>query len=209
MIGKYFASGKCKQTSAGDGLVPKCAPWFFASGCAVRDNYVYQNGRVGVSWSGGGDGKTPGSGTAVLGNHVEVAAGTTCYSVDGSKLAGGSDTNENRGYDQGGFASNVTGNTGSINRQKTVDGYETVDGEGVLHQAASNCDGLRTVWDRNDLTQGTTGYMLYYKLTGPSDNVVTDNKVLSSERIGCEAGNGGNCGHHNECSGNKPKCVGF
>ena len=53
------------------------------------------NGRVGVSWSGGGDGKTVGSGTQLYNNHVEVAAGTTAWSVDGIRKAKGSDTNEN------------------------------------------------------------------------------------------------------------------
>lgn len=54
------------------------------------------NGRVGVSWSGGGDGKTPGSGAQIIGNHVEVAKGTTFYSEDGKKPATGHDTNEVR-----------------------------------------------------------------------------------------------------------------
>ena len=86
------------------------------------------NGRVGVSWSGGGDGKTVGSGTQLYNNHVEVAAGTTCWSVDGKHKTKGSSTNENRGYNQQGYASNLTMNTGHINRQKASDTpYETVD----------------------------------------------------------------------------------
>jgi hypothetical protein len=48
----------------------------------------------------------------------------------------GSDTNENRGYMLSGFCSNVTGNSGHINRQKAgTTPYETVDGEGILHQS--------------------------------------------------------------------------
>jgi hypothetical protein len=175
----------------------------------IRENYVYQNGRVGVSWAGGGDGKTAGSGTQVVSNHVEVAAGTTCYSVDGKNEAGGSDTNENRFANEAGYASNVTGNTAAINRQTTPGGYETVDGEGVLHQASNNCDGLRNVWNGNDLTYGTTGYMAFYKLSSPSYNVLTNNKILSSENIGCDAGNGGNCGKDNVCKGNSQPCHGF
>ena len=87
------------------------------------------NGRVGVSWSGGGDGKTVGSGTQLYNNHVEVAAGTTVWSVDGIRKAKGYDTNENRGYNQlqQGFENNLTMNTGHINRQKASDtGYLTV-----------------------------------------------------------------------------------
>ena len=52
---------------------PSNSAYFFARGLVARDNYVYQNGRVGMSWSGSGDGKTIGSGTVLLNNHVEVA----------------------------------------------------------------------------------------------------------------------------------------
>lgn len=209
VIGHAFSSGTCKQTSAGDGLEPECAPWYFLRGAVIRDNYVYQNGRVGISWSGGGDGKTVGSGTQVVNNHVEVAAGTTCYSVDGKNVAGGSDTNENRFANEAGYASNITGNTAAINRQMTPAGFETVDGEGVLHQAANNCDGFRNLWNDNDLTYGSTGYMAYYKLSSPSNNVITNNKVLSNEFLGCIEGNGGTCGKDNTCKDNSQPCKGF
>ena len=54
------------------------------------------NGRVGMNWSGGGDGKTVGSGTQIYSNHVEVASGTTCWTFNGVKKVTGHDTNENR-----------------------------------------------------------------------------------------------------------------
>jgi len=76
-------------------LTPSCFPWNFRPGLVIRDNYIYQNGRVGVSFSGMGDGKTVGSGTVVYNNHVEVAAGTTCWSPNGKKKMTGHDTNEN------------------------------------------------------------------------------------------------------------------
>ena len=79
------------------------------------------NGRVGISWSGGdgvkeGVSGTAGKGAVIYNNHVEVASGTYCYSVTGDKAATGHDTNENRGYNQCGYGSNVTQNTGIINR---------------------------------------------------------------------------------------------
>ena len=52
-----------------------------------------------MSFSGMGDGKTVGSGTVVRNYHIEVAAGTTCWSHDGKKKITGHDTNENQGYD--------------------------------------------------------------------------------------------------------------
>lgn len=162
VIGKYYGH-QCPNEPGK--LTPSCAPWYFRKGLVIRDNYVYMNGRVGVSWSGGGDGKTVGSGAQLYNNHVEVAAGTTCWSVNGKTLMTGHDTNENRGYNQQGYESNLTMNTGHINRQKAADTpYLTVDGEGVLHQASNGNDGLRTLWYKNDLSGGSTGYLLYYNL---------------------------------------------
>ena len=160
-------------------LTPSCAPWFFRQGLVIRDNYVYMNGRVGVSWSGGGDGKTVGSGTQIYNNHVEVAAGTTCWSVTGIHKATGHDTNENRGYNQGGYANNLTMNTGHINRQKAADSnYMTVDGEGILHQASTGNDGIRNLWYKNDLSGGSTGYLVYYKLFNVIDNQLIVSHIM-------------------------------
>ena len=161
-IFKYLGN----QCPPGQGsLNPSCYPWYFRRGLVIRDNYVYMNGRVGVTWSGGGDGKTVGSGTQVYNNHVEVAAGTTCWTFNGWKKITGHDTNENRGYDQKGYESNVTMNTGHINRQKAADTpYDTVDGEGILTQAWCGNDGIRNIWSKNDLSGGSTGYLAYYNL---------------------------------------------
>ena len=162
VIGKYMGNQCSPQPGT---LTPSCFPWYFRRGLVIRDNYVYMNGRVGVSWSGGGDGKSAGSGTLVYNNHVEVASGTTCWSLNGVKKMTGHDTNENRGYDQKGYENNVTMNTGHINRQKAADTpYMTVDGEGVLMQAVNGNDGLRNQWYKNNLSGGSTGYLAYYNL---------------------------------------------
>lgn len=164
---------------------------------------------MGVSWSGGGDGKTPGSGPQIVGNHVEVAAGTTLYTVDGVHPAKGSDTNENRGFNQQGYENNCTANTGHINRQKIPGGdYLTTDGEGLLHQCASGTDGYRNVWHANDFRGGGSGYMLFYKLTHVIDNTLTDNSVNADQSIGT-VDNPGDVVKGNTCKGNSPKCSGF
>ena len=174
VIGKYVGHQCPSQPGT---LTPSCFPWYFRKGLVVRDNYVYMNGRVGVSWSGGGDGKTVGSGTLIYNNHVEVASGTTCWTLDGKKKITGSNTNENRGYDQKGYENNVTMNTGHINRQKAADTPAmTVDGEGVLMQAVSGNDGLRNLWYKNDMSGGSTGYLAYYKLFN-----VEYNQIIVSE----------------------------
>lgn len=178
VIGKYMGNQCPPQPGT---LTPSCAPWYFRRGLIIRDNYVYMNGRVGISWSGGGDGKTVGSGTLVYNNHVEVAAGTTCWTLDGKKKMKGYDTNENRGYDQKGYENNVTMNTGHINRQKAADtSYMTVDGEGILMQAIGGNDGLRNLWYKNNLLGGSTGYIVYYKLFN-----VEDNQIIVSQYMKC------------------------
>jgi len=197
----HTSGGPCKAT-------PQNSPFYFSQSLSIRDNYVFMNGRVGISWSGGGDGKTVGSGTEIYHNHVEVASGTTCYSVNGVHPATGHDTNENRGFNQEGYGSNVTANTGHINRQKTNSSYLTVDGEGILHQCAAGTDAYRNLWDHNDMRGGESGYMMYYKLTHVVDNILTNNKVNSNEHIGT-IDNSGDVVKGNHCSGNSPKCVGF
>ena len=182
VAGKYLGHQCPKDWGT---LTPSCFPWNFRHGLVIRDNYVYQNGRVGVSFSGMGDGKTVGSGTRVYNNHVEVAAGTTCWSHDGVKKMTGHDTNENRGYDQKGYGNNLTLNTGHINRQKAADtSYETVDGEGILQQTISGNDGLRNLWYKNDLHGGSTGYLVFYKLYNVEYNhLIVSNMALLNNTI--------------------------
>ena len=176
VIGKYMGHQCPSQPGT---LTPSCAPWYFRRGLVIRDNYVFMNGRVGISWSGGGDGKTVGSGTLMYNNHVEVASGTTCWSVNGVKKMTGHDTNENRGYDQKGYENNVTMNTGHINRQKAADSsYMTVDGEGILMQAVAGNDGLHNLWNKNDLSGGTTGYIVFYKLFNVEHNQIIVHKSI-------------------------------
>ena len=75
MAGKYLGHQRPNDWGT---LMPSCFPWNFRHGLVIRDNYVYQDGRVGISWSRIGDGKTVGSGTLVYNNYVEVAVGMTC-----------------------------------------------------------------------------------------------------------------------------------
>jgi hypothetical protein len=179
---------KCGTPSAFGGLSPHCAPWNFRAGLVIRDNWVAQNGRVGVSWTGGEDGKdvcTQGNGTKVYNNHVEVKAGTTCYTVDGSRGVGGSDTNENRGFMLSGYCTNATGNTAHVNRQKAgFTPYETVDGEGLLHQAENGNVGFGDWIYSNDFSGGGSGYIANYDLDTTKNTFWGSNVVNPDQFIG-------------------------
>ena len=52
VAGKYLGHQCPKDWGT---LTPSCFPWNFRHGLVIRDNYVYQNGHVGVSfsWNGG------------------------------------------------------------------------------------------------------------------------------------------------------------
>lgn len=183
-------------------------PWSFRPGLVIRDNWVYGDGRVGISFSGGGDGKTAGSGTQVFSNHVEHRNDSTFWGFSPTKLAHGSDTNENRGYDQGGIENNVTMNTGHIHRQQVGGSpYQTVDGEGLLVQCNNGNNQYRNIWADNDLTGGTSGYIAYYGVNIVQDNQILRNKVNLDQQIGfMEIDTKVDQLHGNTCNQNQPPC---
>jgi len=176
------------------------------------------DGRVGIQF-GGPDGQSDavatgaiggsseGTGMLVSGNHVQVKANSTCYSVDGVKCAAGQDTNENRGFDQTGYGNVVNKNTGEIHRQKTISGYYTTDGEGLLQQPQDGNTGARNVWTDNDFSFGSSGYMAYYGLQQVEFNTITGNKVLESESIGILKPLPGLKKQDNVCKDNSKPCT--
>ena len=202
---------KCGTPNAFAGLYPSCAPWNFRKGIVIRDNYVAQNGRVGISFTGGADAAmcAPGSGTQVLNNHVEVKAGTTCYTINGDKGVGGADTNENRGYMNSGYCSNMTGNTGHINRQKAgATPYETVDGEGILHQSENGNSAYGDLYVGNDLSGGSSGYVGVWDLPWVNYTSFIGNTVNPDQQIGVISIQGTDqVGAGVHCSGNTPPAV--
>lgn len=202
---------KCGTPNAFAGLFPACAPWNFRSGIVIRDNYVAQNGRVGISWTGGADTEmcTPGNGTLVLNNHVEVKAGSTCWTVNGDDDTGGADTNENRGYMNSGYCSNITSNSGRVNRQKAGSTpYETVDGEGILHQSENGNDAFGDYYVNNDLSGGESGYMGIWDLPTVNYTYFFGNTVNADQQIGViSIQNNDKVGPEVHCSGNTPPAV--
>lgn len=178
----------------------------------IAGNYVYQNGRVGIFFGGRDSGKAgsnPGQGVLVQNNMVSVAPNTTLYSVTGASCAAGFDTNENRGYDQTGTGNSVISNQGHINRQHTLDGYETTDGEGVLQQPQDGNDAARNVWTSNDFRGGSSGYMAYYGLLQVEYCELTDNYAAAGEDIGILKPLPGLVLKGNKCKGNHPPAQGM
>jgi hypothetical protein len=204
---------KCGTPSAFGGLSPPCAPWNFRTGIVIRDNWVAQNGRVGISFTGGDDAAATcaqGSGTVVLNNHVEVRAGTTCYAINGDSEPKGSDTNENRGFMLSGYCSNVTGNSAHVNRQLAgSSGYETVDGEGLLHQAENGNAGYGDLIVGNDFRGGSSGYVGNWDLESTKHTHWEGNMVNLDQFIGAICLNDDQAGAAlgNTCKDNSPQAT--
>lgn len=220
-VNNVFTRRVCAFNCGGDQPLwnASCCPSAFRTGVAVVDNYVWQNGRPGVSFTGSGAGAR-GSGAQVHGNHVSVRPNTSCWSHDGYYLMTGADTNENRGYDFAGYYANITANTAHVNNQRAADTpYGTVDGEGILIQNWDATQGVGNVIVDNDLTvtlPGSsappgTGFLCFYDLRVVDNNTVTGNSVIASEFIGAMWHTYKTDGEAigNICTGNSQPCVGM
>ena len=207
---------KIRQGMAQPGhFSPETFPWMFRRGLVIRDNYVYVNGQVGISWSGMGDGVTRGSGTQVIENHVEVKAGDVLYTVTGSEIACGSSTNENRGYEMVGWESRVERNTGRINRQRIVNQlFHSNDGEGILqYQDVPDTSVARgNVWDGNDLSGGESGSIVYWNMSEVSNVTISNNAARPGQALGIHSTRTRGTDpvtFGNVCFGNSAPCEGI
>ncbi|HYE05055.1 MAG TPA: hypothetical protein VEL07_05965 [Planctomycetota bacterium] len=203
MLGGIAGSRHGAQAAAG-AIEPSQFPWWFRRGLAIRDNRVHCAGRVGISWSGGGDGATAGSGTLVTGNAVEIAAASIAYSTDGRTLRNPSSSNENRCYDQCGHASLVACNRGIARRQRTVDPGFTGDGEALLHRALTSA--RLAIWRDNDFTGGQPCLVAYQGVAQVSDCQVIGNRAPSGSTIG---GTRVRLARGNTVHGNDPRAIGL
>lgn len=104
----------------------------------------------------------------------------------------------------------MVNNTGHIHRQSlpTTARYLTVDGEGVLQQTQDGLSAVGNLWEGNDLTGGSSGFMLLWDLKNITRNVITGNSVLANMSVGvwdCR----GCVVTDNVCSGNSVPCTGM
>ena len=80
----------------------------------------------------------------------------------------------------------------AVNRQLASDtGYETVDGEGILHQSQNGNPGYGDVITHNDLSGGSSGYIANWDLPSQNYTTMIGNTVNSDQFIGGEAACGG------------------
>ena len=109
-----------------------------------------------------------------------------------------------------GYCSNVTGNSAHVNRQLAgSSGYETVDGEGLLHQAENGNAGYGDLIVGNDFTGGSSGYVGNWDLQKTSNTHWEHNSVNPDQFIGAICLNDDQAGAAlgNTCKDNSPQAT--
>jgi len=201
IVSKLLDNGTC------DGLVtPDCFPYYFASGITIRDNYIESTGKTAIIWSGSGS-YEPGSGPTIFNNFIMFQPNVTCYSLDGNSTCVGNSSNNNRGFDQSGYASNVNYNAAIVYRQTQLDGRLTSDGEGIIQSSVNGNNGYLSVWINNVFT-GDQGSAIFSNLESVIDCTVTGNDVNTFAEIGA-IWNGNHTVSGNQCINNAIPCIGM
>jgi hypothetical protein len=200
-------------------LNPTCAPYMFPRNYSVISNYVFNCGRVAYSLTSGceaGGDVLPilATGIQVIDNHSEHCNNATCWTVDGTNICRGSDTNENRNIDIAGYCANLVNNTAHVYRQIVAHtSYDTVDGECILAQTEMNSPIKSHAWIGNDCTHPpnsgplATGPIFFYKMTDVRDCVITGNSNDIGQTLGAVFDTTHTGWENNKCIKNNQVCM--
>ena len=128
-----YVSHYCVGGAGGSGKdgTPQTHPWGFRKGIVIRDNYVFNSGRMGIGF--GGDG------TICANNITRIRKDVWRPTVTGESASHGSSTNDNRAIEMRGWRWTVDGNgdfpDDRCNRSRVDD--QRSDPRGVSHQSRS------------------------------------------------------------------------
>lgn len=118
--------------SGNDGT-PETHPWGFRKGIVIRDNYVYNTGRMCIGFGG--------NGTVCANNITRIEKDVWRPTVTGSSATHGSSTNDNRAIEMRGWNWTVDGNDFVVHRNWcAAKDYPINDGEGFMHEDHCNSD---------------------------------------------------------------------
>jgi len=118
---------------SGDDGTPETHPHGFRKGIVIRDNYIYNTGRMAIGFCG--------DGTICSNNVIRFEKDVFRPTVTGDKVTKGSSTNDNRAIEARGWRWVIDGNDYFVDRNICADGaYRINDGEGIMHEDHCNSD---------------------------------------------------------------------
>ena len=154
----------CVGGSGGSGNdgTPESHPYGFRKGIVIRDNYVYNSGRMGIGFTG--------DGTLVANNIIRIPDNIWRPSVTGTDYSRGSSTNDNRAIEMRGWRWTLDGNDYIVHRNIAADRkYKINDGEGLMHEDHCNS----TIVDSKLINNRGNTYLSIYKC-GPIDGLLVE-----------------------------------
>jgi hypothetical protein len=134
---------------------PETHPFGFRTGIVIRDNYIFNTGRMGIGFSG--------DGVLCQNNTVRIPDNIWRPTATGRQLTTGASTNDNRAVEMRGWRWTVDGNDYEVHRNWAADRkYKINDGEGLMHEDHVNATVQDCVLTNN---RGNT-YLSIYKTAG-------------------------------------------
>ncbi len=151
---------------SGDDGTPQTHPWGFRKGIVIRDNYIYNTGRMAIGFCG--------DGVLCANNVIRFAKDVWRPTTTGLAATSGSSTNDNRAIEMRGWRWVVEGNDYEVHRNIASDRkYPINDGEGLMHEDHCNSD----VRDSRLVNNRGNSYVSIYKCGTIDGLLVADNDI--------------------------------
>lgn len=158
------------QGGQGPDGTPGTHPHAFRKGTVIRDNFIYNTGRMAIGFSG--------DGVQCLNNVIRFPDNVWRPTATGQQITTGSATNDNRAVEMRGWRWVVSGNDYVVHRNLTFDRKHRInDGEGLMHEDHVNSTVKDSVLTNN---RGNT-YLSIYKTAGIDGLLVEGNEIRLSD----------------------------
>lgn len=170
--------------SGGDGT-PETHPYGFRKGIVIRDNYVFNTGRMAIGFCG--------DGVECRNNVIRFADDVWRPTTTGQAITSGSATNDNRAIEMRGWRWVVDGNDYVVHRNWAADRkYRINDGEGLMHEDHVNS----TIVDSALTNNRGNAYLSLYKTGGIDGLLVEGNQITVSQGAAIYVNADRNSGRH-------------
>jgi hypothetical protein len=145
---------------------PETHPHGFRTGTVIRDNFVFNTGRMGIGFCG--------DGVVCSNNVIRIPGDVFRPTATGQQLTTGASTNDNRAIEMRGWRWRVEHNDYEIHRNWAADRkYKINDGEGLMHEDHVNS----TVRDSVLIGNRGNAYLSIYKTAGIDGLRIEDNDI--------------------------------